>query len=110
LRNCPECNDKYFEYRQETVNRRSVHERIGRIHPSDDRHQKIIDVIDHPRKRRVTRDGLIKMRRNTNTSGRKDVPAWLEEKPKEKGSALEEPRIEAGGDPKKASMAPKGQT
>jgi hypothetical protein len=37
------------------------------------------------------------------------VPAWLEEKTKEKGLALEELRIEAGGDPKKASMAPKGQ-
>jgi hypothetical protein len=37
------------------------------------------------------------------------VPAWLEEKPKEKGSMLEEPGIEAGGNPKKASMAPKGQ-
>jgi hypothetical protein len=49
LRNCPECSDKYFEYRQETVNRRFVHERIGRIHPSDDRRQKIIEVIDHPR-------------------------------------------------------------
>jgi hypothetical protein len=53
LRNCPEWSDKYFEYRQETVNRRSVHERIGRIHPSDDRHQKIIEVIYHPRKRQA---------------------------------------------------------
>jgi hypothetical protein len=35
------------------------------------------------------------------------VPAWLEEKPKEKSSALEEPGIEARGDPEKASMAPK---
>jgi predicted nucleic acid-binding Zn-ribbon protein len=53
LRNCPECSDRYFEYRQETVNRRSVHERIGRIHPSDDRCQKIIEFIDHPRKRQA---------------------------------------------------------
>jgi hypothetical protein len=53
LRNCPECSDKYFEYRQETVNRRSVHERIRRIHPSDNRRQKIIEVIDHPRKRQA---------------------------------------------------------
>jgi hypothetical protein len=53
LRNCPECSDKYFEYRQETVNRRSVHERIRRIHPNDDRRQKIIEVIDHPRKRQA---------------------------------------------------------
>jgi hypothetical protein len=37
------------------------------------------------------------------------VPAWLEEKPKEKGSALEEPGIEAGGYPEKAIVAPKGQ-
>jgi hypothetical protein len=49
LRNCPECSDRYFEYRQETANRRSVHERIGRIHPNEDRRQKI-EVIDHPRK------------------------------------------------------------
>jgi hypothetical protein len=34
LNNCPECSDKYTEYRQDTINRRSVHERIGRIHPS----------------------------------------------------------------------------
>jgi hypothetical protein len=37
------------------------------------------------------------------------VPACLEEKPKEKGSALEEPGIAVGGDPEKTSMAPKGQ-
>jgi hypothetical protein len=37
------------------------------------------------------------------------VPAWLEEKPKEKGSALEEPGIEAGGYLEKAIVAPKGQ-
>jgi hypothetical protein len=53
LRNCPECSDKYFEYRQETVNCRSVHERIGRMHPNHDRRQKIIEVIDHPRKRQA---------------------------------------------------------
>jgi hypothetical protein len=53
LRNCLECSDRYFEYRQEAINRRSVHERIGRIHPSDDRRQKIIEVIDHPRKRQA---------------------------------------------------------
>jgi hypothetical protein len=47
LRNCPECSDRYLEYRQETANRRSVHERIGRIHPSKDRRQKI-KIIDHP--------------------------------------------------------------
>jgi hypothetical protein len=37
------------------------------------------------------------------------VPTWLEEKPKEKGSTLEELRIEAGGDPAKASVVPKRQ-
>jgi hypothetical protein len=37
------------------------------------------------------------------------VPAWLEEKPKEKGSTLEEPRIEAGRNQDKASMAPRRQ-
>jgi predicted nucleic acid-binding Zn-ribbon protein len=52
LRNCPECSDRYFEYRQEAANRRSVHERIGRIHPSEDRCQKI-EIIDHPRKRQA---------------------------------------------------------
>jgi hypothetical protein len=45
LNNCPECSDKY------TVNRRSVHERIGRIHPSDGQRIKINEVDDHPRKR-----------------------------------------------------------
>jgi hypothetical protein len=53
LRNCPECSDMYSEYRQETVNRRSVHERIGRMHPNDDRRQKIIEIIDHRRKRQA---------------------------------------------------------
>jgi hypothetical protein len=51
LKNCPECSDKYTEYGQETVNRRSVHERIGRIDPSDGRRLKINEVNDHPRKR-----------------------------------------------------------
>jgi hypothetical protein len=35
------------------------------------------------------------------------VPTWLEEKPKEKGSALEEPEIEAGGNQEKTGVAPK---
>jgi hypothetical protein len=52
LRNCPECSDRYAEYRQETANRRSVHERIGRIHPNGDRRQNI-EGIDHPRKRQA---------------------------------------------------------
>jgi hypothetical protein len=37
------------------------------------------------------------------------VPAWLEEKSKEKGSTLEEMGIEAGGDLEKANVAPKRQ-
>jgi hypothetical protein len=53
LKNCPECSDKYFEYRQETVNRQSVHERIGRMHTNDDQRLKIIEIIDHPRKRQA---------------------------------------------------------
>jgi hypothetical protein len=51
LNNCPECSDKYTEYRPDTVNRRSVLERIGRIHPSDGWRIKINEVDDHPRKR-----------------------------------------------------------
>jgi hypothetical protein len=51
LNNCPECSDKYTEYRQETINRRSVHERIVRIHLNDGRRIKINEVSDHPRKR-----------------------------------------------------------
>jgi hypothetical protein len=35
------------------------------------------------------------------------VPTLLEEKPNEKGSALEEPRIEASGDQEKTGVAPK---
>jgi hypothetical protein len=37
------------------------------------------------------------------------VPSWLEKKTKENGSTLEEPGIEAGGDPEKVSVAPKRQ-
>jgi hypothetical protein len=51
LNNCPECSDKYTEYRQDTVNRQSVHERIGRMHPSDGRRIKINEISDQPRKR-----------------------------------------------------------
>jgi hypothetical protein len=38
------------------------------------------------------------------------VPAWFKEKPEEKGAALEESGIEAGGNQEKTSVAPKGQT
>jgi hypothetical protein len=51
LNNCLECSDKYTEYRQDTVNRRSVHERIGRMHPNDGRCIKINEINDQPRKR-----------------------------------------------------------
>jgi hypothetical protein len=50
LNNCLECSDKYTEYRQDIVNRQSVHERIGRIHPSYGRRVRINEVDDHPRK------------------------------------------------------------
>jgi hypothetical protein len=56
LNDCPECSDKYIEYRQGAVNRRSVHERIGRINPGDGRCQKINEVSDHPRKRYVDQE------------------------------------------------------
>jgi hypothetical protein len=36
------------------------------------------------------------------------VPTWLEEKPEKKGSALEEPIIEASRDQEKAGVATKG--
>jgi hypothetical protein len=51
LNNYPECSDKYSEYRQGTVNHRSVHERLGRINPSDGQRLKINEVSDQPRKR-----------------------------------------------------------
>jgi hypothetical protein len=37
------------------------------------------------------------------------VSAWLEEEQKEKGSTLEEPGIEAGGDQEETSVAPERQ-
>jgi hypothetical protein len=36
------------------------------------------------------------------------VPTWLEEKPKDKSSALEESRVEARRDQTKAGVASKG--
>jgi hypothetical protein len=38
------------------------------------------------------------------------VPAWPKDKSEEMGSALEEPRTEAGWDPNKAGVASKGST
>jgi hypothetical protein len=48
--NYPECRDKYTEYRQDIANRRSVHERIGWMHPIDGRRLKINKIDDQPRK------------------------------------------------------------
>jgi hypothetical protein len=36
------------------------------------------------------------------------VPTWLEEKPKEKGSALEEPRVGTSKNQEKEGVASKG--
>jgi hypothetical protein len=36
------------------------------------------------------------------------VPTWLEEKPKEKSSALEESRVETSRNQEEAGVAPKG--
>jgi hypothetical protein len=78
LNNCPECSDRYTEYRKDTVNRRSVHERIGRMHPSDGRRIKINEVNDQPRKDMLITDGLImKKKKIVNMSGRKDSGAHL---------------------------------
>jgi hypothetical protein len=77
LNNCPECSDKYTEYRQDTVNRRSVHERIGRIHPSDVRRVKINEVDDRPWKRYADQKWLIMKSRSVNMPGRKDSGAHL---------------------------------
>jgi hypothetical protein len=38
------------------------------------------------------------------------VPAWFKEKPEEKGAALKESGIEAGGNQEKTSVAAKRQT
>jgi uncharacterized lipoprotein len=106
LNNCPECSDKYTEYRQETANRRSVHVRIGRIYPSDGRRLKINEVNDHPRKRHADQK-WVDQEEQEHEYIWQVVPTWLEEKTKEKGSALEEPRIEASGDQEKAGVASK---
>jgi hypothetical protein len=56
----------------------------------------------------LIKSGLIKRNRNASTSGKKDSgPTWLEEKPNEKGSALEEPRIETSGNQEKEGVASK---
>jgi hypothetical protein len=77
LNNCPESSDKYIEYRQDTVNRRFVHERIKRIHPGHGRRIKINEVDDHPRKDMLILGGLIAKNNSVNMSGRKDSDAHL---------------------------------
>jgi hypothetical protein len=37
------------------------------------------------------------------------VPTWIEKKPKEKGSALEESGVEASGNQEKTGVVPKRQ-
>jgi hypothetical protein len=56
-------------------------------------------------------DGLImKKKKIASMSGRREmVPTWFEEKPKEKGSALEESGVEAGGNQEETGVAPKRQ-
>jgi hypothetical protein len=110
LRNCPECSDRYLEYRQETANCRSVHERIGRIHPSEDRRQKT-EIIDHPRKRQADLRWADQEEDEDEYVWQKAmVPAWFKKESKKEGSALEEPRTEVGGDPDETGVASKGQT
>jgi hypothetical protein len=81
------------------------------MHANDDRRLKINEIIDHPRKRHADQRWADQRRRGTRVhlARRPVVPAWLEEEPKKKGSTLEEPGVEVGGDPEKASVAPKRQ-
>jgi hypothetical protein len=45
-----------------------------------------------------------------STSGKRDSgAAWFEKESEKEGLALEESRIEAGGDPEETSLASKGQ-
>jgi hypothetical protein len=46
----------------------------------------------------------------TNLAKGTVVPAWFEKKSEKEGSTLEEPRIEASGDPEETGVASKGQT
>jgi hypothetical protein len=47
------------------------------MHPNDDRCLKIIEALITQGKGKLTRDGLIKKKRNTSTSGKKDSGARL---------------------------------
>jgi hypothetical protein len=109
LNNCPKCSDKYTEYRQDTVNRRSVHERIGRIHPSDGRRIKINEVDYHPRKRYADHKWVDHEEQEREYVWQEGqwVPIWPEEKPKEKSSALEKSGVEASKDQEETCVASK---
>jgi hypothetical protein len=109
LNNCPECSDKYTEYRQDTSNRRSIHERIGRIHPSDRRRVKINEIDDRPRKRYADQKWVDHEEQECECLvGRTMVPTWLEKKPKEKSLALEKSGVETRRDQQETGVVPKG--
>jgi hypothetical protein len=109
LNNCPECSDKYTEYRQDTVNRRSVHERIGRTHPSDGRRVKINEVNDHPRKRYADQRWVDQEEQEREYIWQEGqwCPHGLRRSKKKKGSALEEPRVETSRNQEESGVAAK---
>jgi hypothetical protein len=62
-----------------------------------------------PGRGKLIGDGLIRRKTRTSTSGKRGNGARLFKKEsKKEGSALEEPRTEAGGDPDKAGVASEG--
>ena len=56
--NCPECSDQYSEYRQDRINRRSVHDRLDFRFPKNDRRLKINDRDEYQRKRFASQDWI----------------------------------------------------
>jgi hypothetical protein len=59
----------------------------------------------------ITGGLIMKKRKSKGMYGKRTVvPTWFEEKPKEKGSALEESGVEAGRNQEETSVAPKIQT
>jgi hypothetical protein len=109
LNNCPECIDKYTEYRQDTINRRSVHERIGRMHPSDGQHIKINEVNDHPRKRYADHRWVDHEEQEREYVWQKGqwCPPGLRRSQK-RSSTLEESGVEAGRDQEETGVASQG--
>jgi hypothetical protein len=76
--NYPECSDRYTKYRQDIANRRSVHERIVRVHPSDGRRLKINKIDDQRGKGMLITGGLImKKKKIMGMSGKRDSGAHL---------------------------------